>query len=263
MLNALRVTVSTLVIAVLALFIGGGCSQDSTLNSTGSANNETIASLALMPSDAVAAATTTEVVFVETFDHHSNVGNWSYFGDPDNRIEIIEKDGGNPGAFLHATCDGLSCLDTYAPKLKTAMGETSIFTGNYRTKGVTALGVDLATFGPEIVTTGGRPLCLILINNGGTPEDWSDDVQITYIGKVNIPMDNDNFRPYHFKIPSQSLTLPEDWQIIRGTGDNDADWNKVISDVSQVMYHYGDPFYFFMYQQWELGVDNVSITMEG
>ncbi len=42
--------------------------------------------------------------FVETFDHNRNEGNWSFFGNPDNKIEIIDRDGGNPGAFLHARC---------------------------------------------------------------------------------------------------------------------------------------------------------------
>ncbi len=245
-----RITLLTVLLTSAVLLIGLGCSRDSSLEP-------------VVGVDGVQSAYTAQTTFVETFDNPNIEGNWSYFGDPKNHVEVIEKDGGNPGGFLHSTCDGLSCLDTYAPKFRTEIGDASIFLGDYRAKGVTELGVDLATFGPEIVTWQGRPLSLMLRYDGGTPLEWSDDIQVFYVGNVNIPPPNGKFRQFKFKVPSQSTTLPDGWKVMYGynTGDDDADWNTVIGNVSQVTFFYGDPEYFFMFQQWELGADNVSITL--
>ncbi len=255
MKRTLLTTVTAIFLLSAVLFIGFGCSQDS---STGPADGIVAGDV----SPTVNSKPIPEITFVETFDNPKIEGNWSYFGDPHNRVEILEHDGGNPGGFLHATCDGLSCLDTYAPKLHNEVGDASIFTGDYRAKGVSRLGVDLATFGPDILTWLGRPLSLMLRYDGGTPLDYSDDVQVFYKGNVNIPSPSGSFRQYKFKVPSQSTILPDGWKVMYGynTGDDDADWNTVIANVSMVTFFYGDPEYFFMFQQWELGVDNVSIT---
>ncbi|MEW6411152.1 MAG: hypothetical protein AB1483_01615 [Candidatus Zixiibacteriota bacterium] len=248
--QTLRITLFTVLITTVALLISLGCSRDSVVEPTGSS------------ADGIGSGYTALTTFVETFDNPNIEGNWSYFGNPRNRVEVVEKDGGNPGGFLHATCDGMACLDTYAPQLRTQIEDTSIFTGNYRAKGVAQLGVDLATFGPEIVTWLGRPLSLMIRYDGGTPYDWTDDVQVFYVGNVNIPGPNNNFRSFRFKVPSESTVLPDGWKVMYGynTGDDDADWNTVMENVSQVTFFYGDPEYFFMFQQWELGVDNVSIS---
>ena len=201
--------------------------------------------------------------FVETFDRNRNEGNWSFFGNPDNKIEIIERDGGNPGSFLHARCQyPFGCLDTYAPKLRTQLFTSSVFTGDYHAKGVTHIGVDIAVFGPEYVTTEGRPLSLILRNDNDTPDDLSDDIQIYYIGTKMIPQPTGQFKSFGFEIPSGNTTMPKGWNVFYGTssGDKDADWNKVMSNVTQFTFFYGNPEMFFMFQQWELGADNVWIT---
>lgn len=199
--------------------------------------------------------------FTEGFETGTNVGNWSFFGDPSNGIEVIEPSGGNPGAFLHSTCDALACLDTFAPQLRTQEGVASIFTGDYRANDVRSLSVDLAIFGPAFVTTGGRPLTLILRNDPGTPGDPFDDVVVYKLGHRNIPAADGKWRRYTVRVPSASTTLPNGWQVLQGTGNNDADWNQVITGVSQVEYFFGDPTMFFIFQQWELGVDDLSIRM--
>ena len=201
--------------------------------------------------------------FVEGFETGTNVGSWSFFGDPANPVEVIESSGGNPGAFLHSTCADLLCLDTFAPQFRTQEGVDSIFTGDYRKAGVTTLGVDLAIFGPEFVTTGGRPLTLILRNDPGSPGDPFDDVVVYRMGRRNIPQANGQWRSYSFRVPSASTTLPRGWQVLQGSGDGDADWNQVITGVSQVEYFFGDPTLFFIFQQWEVGVDDLRIRMAG
>lgn len=250
----LILTVAVFFVAALFMF-GPGCSRDGSVGPQ--SGDDLTLGVAAMP-------VVTEPTFVETFDMHSNVGNWSFFGNPDNRIEVIEMDGGNPGAFLHATCSGLACLDTYAPWLRTQLGVASIFTGNYREKNVTTVGVDIAIFGPEYVTTGGRPLSLTLRSNNGTAEDYDDDIIVYWAGHKIIPMPTGKFKEFTISVPSQSPTLPKDWAVLSGygTGDNDADWNEVISNVSQIGFHFGDPAMFFIFQQWEIGVDNPRIWCE-
>jgi hypothetical protein len=203
----------------------------------------------------------TKLTFVETFDR-TNVGRWSFFGNPSNPIEVREASGGNPGAYLHSTCGGLDCLDTFAPELRTELGVASLFTGDYRAKGVTHLGVDLAVFGPPGVTTGGRPLTLILRHDPGTPGDPSDDAVVYRLGARNIPPPTGRWRSYLFPVPSARATLPPGWQVLQGTGNDDADWNTVVGSVTQASFFFGDPTFFFIFQQWELGVDNLRIRLD-
>jgi hypothetical protein len=202
-----------------------------------------------------------KITLVEGFEKGTNTGNWSFFGDPANSVEQLESSGGNPGRFLHATCAGLDCLDTFAPQLRTQLGVASFFTGDYRAKGVIQLGVDLAIFGPPGVTTGGRPLSLVLRNDAGTPLDSSDDPTVFFVGGRNIPDADGEWDRYSFRLPSASTTLPPGWQVLQGSGNDDADWNQVITDVDQVEYFFGDPNFFFIFQQWELGVDNLRIRL--
>ncbi len=201
------------------------------------------------------------VNIVEDFER-GNTGNWSFFGDPDNPIEVIETSGGNPGAYLHSTCEGLNCLDTFAPELRTELGVPSVFNGDYRARAVSALGVDLAVLDVDFSSLG-RPLTLILRNDSGTPGDFGDDVVVYRLGSRNVPQPNGRWRRYDFRVPSASLTLPAGWQVFQGTGNDDADWNTVIQDVDQASFFFGDPQFFFIFQQWELGVDNVRIQLAG
>lgn len=260
------VPVATLFMAII-LLLGPGCSLDSSLS----------------PADvgtaklANAVAIDSEPTFVETFEDHSNVGNWSFFGLGRKGIEVIEDEGGNPGAFLHA---GLGVghngyLNTIAPQLHTRVSGKCIFTGDYRAAGVVQVGVDVAIFGPpennlpplpsdDRVITEGRPLSLLLRNDAGTPEDYSDDLTAYYIGDANIPMPDSNFVEYAFAIPSQSTTLPEGWYLWGdvAVGEEDAVWNEVITGVSEVTFFFGNPELFAIFQAWDVGVDNVSIWLD-
>src|SRR5687767_9034142 len=86
--------------------------------------------LALLAASSAAAQAT----FVETFDA-SNEGQWTWgFGDS------VPRTGGNPGAYLRT--EG---LDTFAPQPRTTTASNR-FVGDYRSRGVTRLGVDVVTF---------------------------------------------------------------------------------------------------------------------
>src|SRR4051794_40948013 len=71
---------------------------------------------------------------IETFDAGANPSAWMWgFGDS------IPSTGGNPGSYLRT--DG---LDTFAPQPRPTAG--TFFTGNYRTRHVSCIGVDLITY---------------------------------------------------------------------------------------------------------------------
>ena len=190
--------------------------------------------------------------FVETFDS-GNEGGWT-FGAPG---ESQPPTGGNPGAYLDS---GL--LDTFAPRLRTT-ATRGVFTGDFRSKGVSSIGLDLITFNAQ--TTGGRPLALMLIKDPGTPGNFADDTAAYFLGP-NIPDVGDGWLSYDYAVPSEETDLPAGWLLLNmgdvgGTPNHT--WDEVIQDVDQVQFHYGDPTFVFIFQQWNLGADNLRITSTG
>ncbi len=186
---------------------------------------------------------------VETFDGGSNQGGWSY-GLPAS----FPATGGNPGSFLL-----VSGLDTFAPIAVST--EPSPFTGDYRQRKVTSIGVDLLTLAVDF-SAAGRPLTLMLIYDNGTPNNFADDTAAFYLG-ANIPEPGEGWLPYDFAVPSESDTLPDGWELLN-LGDSgspaQATWAQVIANVAQVRFFYGDPRLFFIFQMWTVGMDNVRIN---
>jgi len=201
----------------------------------------------------VAAVPALAETFTETFDGGSNTGGWTYYAP----VESIEDAGGNPGAYLHA--DG---LDTYAPYPRTPLGVESIFVGDYRAQGVTSVGVDLATFYVDF-SAGERDCTVMLYSDNGTPGDTADDWAAFKLGPF-IPEPGQGWMSYDFEIPSQATEWPADWGSLQfGPDAPDPDWNALITDVSSLGFHYGNPEFFYIFQMWELGLDNPRITYEG
>lgn len=198
--------------------------------------------LAAFASTSLAATTTV------TFDGGVNTGSWTYgFG------MSTPSTGGNPGWYLRS-----QGLDTFAPQLRT-QGD-SVFTGNYRDRGVSAIGVDLNTFAVDF-SAAGRPLALMLIEDNGTPGNPDDDWAAYTLHPDNIPVPGEGWRSFSFDVPSDSTTLPAGWNVISlGFEAPTPDWNTVITDVDQVVFFYGDPKFFFIFQMWTLGADNIAIT---
>lgn len=188
--------------------------------------------------------------FVETFEE-GNEGGWTFGGG-----DSIPANGGNPDAYLQS---GL--LDTFAPQPRTT-ATGSVFTGDFRANAVTAFGVDLTTFSAQ--TTGGRPLTLMLIHDNGTPGNITDDTAAYQLGP-NIPAVGTGWTEYDYVVPSQETALPAGWLLLN-LGDSGAPanhtWDQVIQDVNRVQFFYGDPTFFFIFQQWLLGLDNPRITTE-
>ncbi len=188
--------------------------------------------------------------FVETFDGASNVGGWTYGGP----IESFPPSGGNPGAYLRSLD-----LDTFAPRPRTT-GD-SIFTGNLRELQTTSIGIDLLTMDVDF-SAEDRPLSLVLISDNGTPADGSDDWGAFQIGPEDIPVPGEGWKSFDFEVPSQETSLPAGWgTIVFGPNSpTDPDWNDVITDVAQTQFFYGDPEGFFIFQMWDVGMDNPRIS---
>lgn len=188
---------------------------------------------------------------VETFDGGSNQGGWTY-GLPAS----FPSSGGHPGYYLL-----VSGLDTFAPIAVTT--EKSAFTGDYQKRQVTSVGVDLITISVDF-SAGGRPLTLMLIHDNGTPGDPFDDTAAFTMGP-NIPQPGEGWLSYNFAVPSQSDTLPPDWELLN-LGDSGSpaqhSWAQVVANVAEVRFFYGDPRLFFIFQMWTVGMDNVSIDWD-
>jgi len=193
-----------------------------------------------------------EVTFVETFET-GNEGGWIYGGPG----EVIEPTGGNPGAYYRSPT-----LDTFAPQARTSpLGATSLFTGDFRARGVSAVGIDLITHYVDF-SAEGRDLSVILYSHNGTPSDFNDDWGAYYVGPENIPLDGAGWKSFQFAIPSQETSLPAGWGILQfgPTSPPNPDWNDVITNVSRLIFFYGDPTFFYIFQMWDVGMDNVSVT---
>jgi hypothetical protein len=185
--------------------------------------------------------------YVDTFESGNSQGGWT-FGLP----PVYPMTGGNPGRYLR-----VDNLDTFAPQPRCAM-TANPFTGNYRDKNVVRIGVDLVTFDVDF-SADGRPCTLMLLNNNGTPSNANDDWAVYFMGP-NIPLEGQGWKSYSFDVPSQATALPPGWKTIAlGPTSPTPNWNTAIQDVDRVVFFYGDPEFFFIFQQWDLGLDNALI----
>lgn len=186
---------------------------------------------------------------VETFSSGNPYG-WT-FGPPG----VIEQTGGNPGQYLHVTF-----LDTFAPQARCAMNVGAPFTGDLRARRVEGLGIDLVLFAVDF-TAEGRPLSLLLISDNGTPGDGLDDWAMYFIGDENVPLVGEGWKSFDFAVPSGATSAPAGWQFIQFGPNSPAsgDWNALMQDVSQVLFFYGDPTLFFIFQGWNVGMDNPRV----
>jgi hypothetical protein len=196
--------------------------------------------------------------FVEGFENFSNEGGWTLGQAPG---EVIESSGGNPGFWLHSPG-----LDTAIVRTGTTRGVESRFTGDYRAMGVTGLGLDAITNHVDF-SAEERPMTVMLFDDNGTADDPTDDSWVYQVGKKNIPLPGEGWQSYSFETPSESKGLPDGWVAGQDFNappmDKDAIWETVITDVDYVVFNWHDPDFFAIFQMWDVGVDNLSITAAG
>jgi hypothetical protein len=199
-----------------------------------------------------------QATFVETFETGTNVGAWSW----GTGNEAISPLNGNPGAFLQDLT-----LHTCCPAVSTQFGTSSIFTGDYQSRGITSLGLDLVTLDADL-PVGDRKLSVLLINDNGSPGNFDDDFMAYFIGDIAVPEAGVSsfttpagWTAFDFAIPSHMTTLPQGWLTYsQGSATDDQIWNDVIRDVDTVQYFYGDPLRHFLFSGWDVGTDNLRIS---
>jgi hypothetical protein len=204
-----------------------------------------------------AALATPAVAQVDDFENGTNPNGWSFgVTTPD----VIESTGGNPGGWLHNPL-----IDSFAPILTIDPASTSLFVGDLRANGVTRIGLDAitnsATFGAA-----GREMSILLRDTKGT-FDVSDDDYAYFVGPL-VPQVGAGWSSYSFDIPSQSTAaVPAGWKG-GWVGDPEnfrpgVEWSDVITNVDVVEFWWLNPSFFAIFQQWDVGVDNIFVEAGG
>ena len=211
-----------------------------------------VATLSLLLAGTALAAPTTTIA--ETFDGTLADASWRAA-----TADTIVATGGHPGAYLRS-----DPLDAAVPSLRLQPGLGPQFLGNYRFLGVSSAGLDVALFSAGFGADQ-RPVTLLLGSDMGTPDDPSDDCELAQVSGKFVPRPGTGWKGFDFKVPSQSTTLPQGWQLV-GTCAGlspDAAWNAVIQGVQRVRFDFGEPGFAYFFQVWSIGWDNPRITLRG
>jgi hypothetical protein len=175
---------------------------------------------------------------LDQFTGGTNQGNWTFGAN-----SAVQMSGGNPGACLRTTN-----LDTFAPQLRTQ--GASAFTGNWRTMGVKSVGVDLITISTQFNFQ--RECTLMLSNGQGT---------VYQLGTDFVPQPGTGWKSVEFLVDTKPSQIPANWAVL-GPGNPDAIWNAVVTNVTSITFFYGDPTFFFIFDIWNIGADNLRISAQ-
>ncbi len=204
------------------------------------------------------AVTANAATFTDDFEGGNNAAGWAFLQGGD----ILEGSGGNPGGWLHQPV-----YDTFAPSVMTAPGNGTPFVGDYRAAAVSAISFDLNTLHTDFPTGDGFNVTLTLRNTHGTPDDISDDDYAYLVGPF-APEQGDGWVHFAIDVPSLSSDpVPAGWS---GGWLEDCsvfrpgvDWNDVITNVDRVEISWLPPCMFAIFQQWNVGVDNIAMDYQG
>ncbi len=193
-------------------------------------------------------------IFVDDFEGGANAAGWAYI----EGFDVLEAAGGNPGGWLHQPL-----YDTFDPAVRSAAGGITPFTGDYRAAGVSKISFDLQTLSVDFGTGADFDVVLQLRRTNGTPDDIFDDDVAYTLGALS-PAEGAGWVHYEFDVPSQSNdAVPAGWF---GASIDDCenfrpgvDWTDIMESVDQVEIHMLTPCLFAIFQQWNVGVDNVAI----
>jgi hypothetical protein len=147
-----------------------------------------------------------------------------------------------------------------------------VFTGDWAARGVTRIGIDLATAWAE-ANMGTRPITVVLLNDNGTPEDLEDDWGAYYVSTQIAPTPGGvesmaasltgalNWSSYDFEIPSRERRLPPGWGwISRNYARTNGSWARLMRDVSHVAFLYGDLTKLDLVFGYQVALDNPRLT---
>jgi hypothetical protein len=188
--------------------------------------------------------------YVESFEGGINAGGWT-FGAP---VEGIQPTGGLPGAYFRG-----SQLDTTIPFLRTGIGGSSPFVGNYRAARVSFVVASLKVFATDF-PIGTRSPAVILYNDNGTPADPLDDWGAYSMSPESLAVVGE-WGTCGFSVPSDQTVRPPGWTMI-DFGPNvppGRNWDTLTQDVDRLMISFGDPSLIYIFQMWDVGADQISI----
>ena len=211
--------------------------------------------LAVVSCMALGTASVAQEVFVDTFEDDANVGGWVFQGDGSDLEGIVEP-GGNPGAFLS------DISNTVAPFVRSSARQ-SPFTGDFRSRGVSEVRVDLRVIDVNFVETGTSSIMLLMRGSEDIVDipDWWTETWGAYVLGPKIPKVAQGWATHAFDIPSDSPELPDGWGMWVGPNvDEIPDWNTLIEDVHEVRFGFACLDELLPFQVWEVGIDNPSIV---
>jgi len=189
----------------------------------------------------------------DSFDSPVNKGGWTY-----NAGDLWEPTGGNPGGWWHQPT-----ADTFAPII---VATDKSLTGDFRAKGVTRLTFDARLDGVQFGDGSGFAMSILLRDTKGTADASDDDYAYT-VGP-NIPLLGQGWKGFDYAIPSlDTSAVPAGWNG-GWSGDSTmfrpgVDWNDVITSVDRVEIQWIDPTFFAIFQQWNIGLDNIAVYAFG
>ena len=172
--------------------------------------------------------------------------------------------GGNPGGYIEYI-NIQSQIDVWFWQAGQGNAE---WTGDFRAKGVDFMSGD---FRHNLGTSPfGMFMCLVIANDMGTAELTDDimavapiDWNYTFAG-FGAAIQPGVWTNIRYDIPSDSTTIPAGWTIqglggTYGTGDDDADWNMIIQDVSYVAFTNSTPWGGFVLGFIDFDWDNMQL----
>jgi len=155
------------------------------------------------------------------------------------------------GGFLHQ-----ATADTFYPIWTS---NSPSFVGDFRAAGVTELEFDARTINTDFGDGTGFEMSIQLIDTKGTGSP-ADDNSACLVGP-NIPLVEGGWKHFDFPIPSADVSaLPAGWVGSFQAGD---DWNDLITNVTEIKIIWSDPSLFAIFQQWNIGLDNITMHAAG
>ena len=212
-----------------------------------------LAALLSLASIAAADGSTGPAPIYDGFDNGENLGGWSY-----NPGDVIESTGGAPDGWLHQPS-----ADTFGPIFTTS---AAAYSGDYRAAGVDQIAFDARLDNMTFGDGSGFEMAILLRDTKGTTS--VDDDDYAYFVGPNIPIKGTGWQSYSFTIPSQDTSaVPAGWTG-GWVGDGEhfrpgIDWNDVISSVDRAEIWWINPAFFAIFQQWDIGLDNIVMSADG
>ncbi|MDA1260113.1 MAG: hypothetical protein O3A20_05775 [Planctomycetota bacterium] len=188
----------------------------------------------------------------DDFDAGTNPNGWN-FGFAD----VLELSGGNPNGWLHN-----DTLDTFYPILVSGPAAGAPWTGDYAAAGVTFISLDGQTLHTDFPVAGGFDLSLLLRDDKGTVN--VDDDDYAYFVADEIPLPGNGWKHFEIPVPSRSsVAVPPGWTGgWSGNGDHfrpGVSWQDLMANVTTVEVWWSDPTRFAIFQNWGVGVDNLTL----